>query len=60
MFIPGESIASGYVRNPASQLCLDDGGEMGVWQCHNTGGHQYWAMSQAGEIRWSPANTSRS
>ena len=50
--MPGDSsVAGGSLRNPATQLCLDGGGEVGLWQCHDTGGHQYWIFTTAGEIR---------
>ena len=50
--MPGDSsAAAGSLRNPNTQLCLDGGGELGLWQCHDTGGHQYWIFTTAGEIR---------
>ena len=38
MFIPSNSLASGYIRNPWAQLCVDDGTQgsqhtISLWQC---------------------------
>jgi len=58
LFIPGDSVASGEIRNPSSLLCLDSAirpndlhKPVGLWPCHNQGGNQYWMLSKSGEIR---------
>ncbi|CAH1787972.1 unnamed protein product [Owenia fusiformis] len=58
LFIPGEAVASGEVRNKHSPWCLDsavDSNSMNkpikMWQCHNMGGNQYWMLSKENEIR---------
>ena len=58
LFVPGMSIAAGEVRNPWSLLCIDSGVNSNnhflpvrLYPCHGMGGHQYWMMSQSGEIR---------
>lgn len=58
LFIPGESIASGEIRNKAKRMCVDasvDHQNMHkpviMWPCHNQGGNQYWMLSKHDEIR---------
>ncbi|XP_055592037.1 putative polypeptide N-acetylgalactosaminyltransferase 9 isoform X3 [Uranotaenia lowii] len=60
LFIPGEAVASGEVRNLGygNRTCLDaPGGKknlrkpVGLYPCHNQGGNQYWMLSKTGEIR---------
>ncbi|XP_058465953.1 putative polypeptide N-acetylgalactosaminyltransferase 9 isoform X1 [Malaya genurostris] len=60
LFIPGEAVASGEVRNMGygNRTCLDaPGGKKnlrkpaGLYPCHNQGGNQYWMLSKTGEIR---------
>lgn len=60
LFIPGEAVASGEVRNVGygNRTCLDaPGGKknlrkpVGLYPCHNQGGNQYWMLSKTGEIR---------
>ena len=58
LFIPGQSLAAGEVRNPWSALCIDSGVNsknhflpLKLFPCHDTGGHQYWMFSELGEIR---------
>ena len=58
LFIPGESLAAGEVRNLWSSSCLDLSiGAMNqleplkLFPCHSMGGHQYWMFSKNGEIR---------
>merc|ERR1711892_1357050 len=58
LFIPGESLASGDVKNPWSNHCVDSASQpkdmhkpVKVWQCHNKGGNQYWMLSKNGELR---------
>ncbi|XP_062564924.1 putative polypeptide N-acetylgalactosaminyltransferase 9 isoform X1 [Armigeres subalbatus] len=60
LFIPGEAVASGEVRNAGygNRTCLDaPGGKknlrkpVGLYPCHNQGGNQYWMLSKTGEIR---------
>ncbi|XP_069678083.1 putative polypeptide N-acetylgalactosaminyltransferase 9 isoform X2 [Periplaneta americana] len=60
LFIPGEAVASGEVRNLGlgGKTCLDSPARKadlhkpaGLYPCHNQGGNQYWMMSKAGEIR---------
>jgi len=58
LFVPGESLASGDVRNPWSNHCVDSGSKPGdmhkpvvVWPCHKQGGNQYWLFSKKGELR---------
>ena len=61
LFIPGQSLAAGEVRNPWSALCIDSGVNSNnynmavkLFPCHNMGGHQYWMFSKQGEIRKVP------
>ncbi|XP_032785996.2 putative polypeptide N-acetylgalactosaminyltransferase 9 isoform X1 [Daphnia magna] len=60
LFIPGDAVASGEVRNlgfsPA--YCLDGAARkanlhkpIGLWPCHGQSGNQFWLYSKTGEIR---------
>jgi len=58
LFIPGDAIASGEIRNKAQSQCLDSAVDkpamnkaVKMWPCHNQGGNQYWMLSKDGEIR---------
>ncbi|XP_054713959.1 putative polypeptide N-acetylgalactosaminyltransferase 9 [Uloborus diversus] len=60
LFIPGEALASGEVRNlgDGADTCLDSPARrddlhkpVGLWPCHGQGGNQYWMLSKEGEIR---------
>lgn len=61
LFIPGEAVAYGEVRNEAHgdiKMCLDSPARksemhkpLGVYPCHGAGGNQYWLLSKEGEIR---------
>lgn len=61
LFIPGEAVAYGEVRNEAEgriKMCLDSSARksdyhkpLGVYPCHGSGGNQYWLLSHDGEIR---------
>ncbi|XP_054285396.1 putative polypeptide N-acetylgalactosaminyltransferase 9 isoform X3 [Macrosteles quadrilineatus] len=60
LFIPGEAVASGEVRNLGygGKTCLDSPARksdlhkaVGLYPCHKMGGNQYWMLSKAGEIR---------
>ncbi|XP_043202413.1 putative polypeptide N-acetylgalactosaminyltransferase 9 isoform X3 [Amphibalanus amphitrite] len=60
LFIPGEAVASGEVRNLAlgGSTCLDSAARrqdlhkpVGLFPCHNQGGNQFWMLSKEGEIR---------
>nr|XP_026492158.1 putative polypeptide N-acetylgalactosaminyltransferase 9 isoform X3 [Vanessa tameamea] len=59
LFIPGESVAHGEIRNVAfEKTCLDSPTRksdhhkpVGLYPCHRQGGNQYWMYSKNGEIR---------
>ncbi|KAI4480202.1 hypothetical protein M0804_010563, partial [Polistes exclamans] len=58
LFIPGEAVASGEIRQLASGICIDSPGKpedlhqaVGLYPCHRQGGNQYWMLSKIGEIR---------
>merc|ERR1719282_2092845 len=62
LFIPGEAIGSGEVRNMwtghGNQMCIDSPAKkndlhkpVGLYPCHLQGGNQYWMLSKEGEIR---------
>lgn len=60
LFIPGESVAYGEIRNeaPGVKMCLDSAARktdfhkpLNVYACHGMGGNQYWLLSRDGEIR---------
>ncbi|XP_043506722.1 putative polypeptide N-acetylgalactosaminyltransferase 9 isoform X1 [Frieseomelitta varia] len=60
LFIPGEAVASGEVRNlgEGGNTCLDSPARKadlhkpaGLYPCHRQGGNQYWMLSKTGEIR---------
>ncbi|XP_034247891.1 putative polypeptide N-acetylgalactosaminyltransferase 9 isoform X2 [Thrips palmi] len=58
LFVPGEAVASGEVRNGESGMCLDSEASeeeyhkpLNLWQCHREGGNQYWMLSKTGEVR---------
>ncbi|GAB1860380.1 Polypeptide N-acetylgalactosaminyltransferase [Camponotus japonicus] len=58
LFIPGEAVASGEIRQIASGICIDSPGKsedlhqpVGLYPCHRQGGNQYWMLSKTGEIR---------
>ncbi|CAH2048496.1 unnamed protein product, partial [Iphiclides podalirius] len=59
LFIPGESVAHGEIRNFCFQeTCLDSPTSkfdhhkpVGLYPCHRKGGNQYWMYSKNGEIR---------
>ncbi|XP_065200239.1 putative polypeptide N-acetylgalactosaminyltransferase 9 isoform X2 [Planococcus citri] len=60
LFVPGDSIAQGEVRNFAFNgvYCLDSPTRkadthkaVGLYPCHKMGGNQYWLLSKNGEIR---------
>lgn len=59
LFIPGESVANGEIRNVGFQkVCLDSPTRksdhhkpVGIYPCHRQGGNQYWMYSKQGEIR---------
>uniref|UniRef100_A0A6G1SJB9 Polypeptide N-acetylgalactosaminyltransferase n=1 Tax=Aceria tosichella TaxID=561515 RepID=A0A6G1SJB9_9ACAR len=61
LFIPGEAIAYGEIRNDAEghiKMCVDSSARksdyhkpLGLYPCHGSGGNQYWLLSREGEIR---------
>lgn len=61
LFIPGEAVASGEVRNMGGEgrsMCLDSPARrdnlhkpVGLYPCHGQGGNQFWMLSRDGEIR---------
>ncbi|XP_036149745.1 putative polypeptide N-acetylgalactosaminyltransferase 9 isoform X2 [Monomorium pharaonis] len=58
LFIPGEAVASGEIRQITSGMCIDSSGKtedlhqpVGMYPCHRQGGNQYWMLSKTGEIR---------
>ncbi|XP_063974427.1 putative polypeptide N-acetylgalactosaminyltransferase 9 isoform X2 [Diachasmimorpha longicaudata] len=58
LFIPGEAVASGEIRQLDKDVCIDWSGKpedlhqpVGLWPCHRQGGNQYWMLSKTGEIR---------
>ena len=63
LFVPGEAVASGEIRNEWSGKCVDSlhvdprkhdrqkDSAIGVYSCHGTGGNQYWLLSKYGDIR---------
>jgi polypeptide N-acetylgalactosaminyltransferase len=60
LFIPGEALAHGEIRNLGlgGQTCLDSPATkkqmnkpVGLYPCHGQGGNQYWSFSKTGEIR---------
>ncbi|KAJ8731538.1 hypothetical protein PYW07_004702 [Mythimna separata] len=59
LFIPGESVAHGEIRNVGfKKICLDSPTRksdhhkpVGLYPCHRQGGNQFWMYSKNGEIR---------
>jgi polypeptide N-acetylgalactosaminyltransferase len=60
LFIPGEAVASGEVRNHGfgAKICLDSPANqqsakkpLGTFLCHLQQKNQFWQMSKFGEIR---------
>ncbi|XP_064536203.1 putative polypeptide N-acetylgalactosaminyltransferase 9 isoform X2 [Drosophila montana] len=56
LFIPGDAVANGEIKSINTDMCVDapktgDESPVGVYPCHGQGGHQYWMLSKAGEIR---------
>ncbi|CDS42642.1 Ricin B lectin [Echinococcus multilocularis] len=57
LFIPGDSIASGEIRNVLTQHCVDapthdkEKIKLVGYPCHNQGGNQFWLLSKTNEIR---------
>ncbi|XP_033761783.1 polypeptide N-acetylgalactosaminyltransferase 5-like [Pecten maximus] len=57
LFIPGDSTASGQIKNVEKPICIDGQASYGSspnriipYQCHGMGGNQYWMMSKQNEI----------
>uniref|UniRef100_T1JB07 Polypeptide N-acetylgalactosaminyltransferase n=1 Tax=Strigamia maritima TaxID=126957 RepID=T1JB07_STRMM len=61
LFVPGDAVASGEVRNMADDsgaMCLDSPARkqdlhkaVTLYPCHRQGGNQFWMLSKEGEIR---------
>uniref|UniRef100_A0A5S6QI69 Polypeptide N-acetylgalactosaminyltransferase n=1 Tax=Trichuris muris TaxID=70415 RepID=A0A5S6QI69_TRIMR len=60
LFVPGDSVALGEVRNQGlhKQYCLDSPSgnkhknkAVSVYPCHGEGGNQYWMLSKDSELR---------
>ncbi|CAG7834739.1 unnamed protein product [Allacma fusca] len=60
LFIPGEALAHGEIRNLGlgGNICLDSPATkkqtnkpVGLYPCHGQGGNQFWSYSKQGEIR---------
>ncbi|WAQ94220.1 GALT9-like protein [Mya arenaria] len=58
LFLPGEAVASGEIRNYDRSMCVDartepgnNGGKISMYPCHGQGGNQYWLISKEDEIR---------
>ncbi|CAL8108671.1 unnamed protein product [Orchesella dallaii] len=60
LFIPGEALAHGEIRNLGlgGTVCLDSPATkkqinkpVGLYPCHGQGGNQYWSYSKTGEVR---------
>ncbi|CDW56563.1 glycosyl transferase, group 2 family protein [Trichuris trichiura] len=60
LFVPGDSVALGEVRNQGlqKQYCLDSptgnkhkNKAVSVYPCHGEGGNQYWMLSKDAELR---------
>lgn len=60
LFVPGDAVASGEVRNLAdgTSMCLDSPARkqdlhkaITLYPCHKQGGNQFWMLSKEGEIR---------
>nr|CAD7201293.1 unnamed protein product [Timema douglasi] len=55
LFIPGDGVASGGIRNKWCGSCVDslnkEYQQVFVWPCPGQGNAQYWILSKAGEIR---------
>ncbi|XP_069111699.1 polypeptide N-acetylgalactosaminyltransferase 5-like [Argopecten irradians] len=57
LFIPGEALASGQIKNAEKPICIDGKGGYGAkpsevipYVCHGQGGNQYWMLSKTNEI----------
>ncbi|XP_052245473.1 polypeptide N-acetylgalactosaminyltransferase 5-like isoform X2 [Dreissena polymorpha] len=58
LFVPGEALASGEIRNVDRSMCIDastnikdNEGVVSVYPCHQQGGNQFWLLSKEGEFR---------
>lgn len=59
LFVPGESIASGEIRNKDRSMCADANTDtesgrsqpVSVYPCHGQGGNQFWLLSNSNEMR---------